>query len=83
MPAKNKLAPILWPLGVVGMLGVSLSVCAFTVVAATSDKSFAVEDDYYAKAVAWDDTAAQRVRAALADQCVVSRTTNQCISAAT
>lgn len=62
MPAKKSLAPILWPLGVVGALGVSLSVCTITVIAATSDKSFAIEDDYYAKAVAWDDTAAQRVR---------------------
>jgi len=62
MPTKRNLAPILWPLGVIGTLCVSLSVCTITVIAATSDESFAVEDDYYAKAVAWDDTAAQRVR---------------------
>lgn len=44
----------LWPVGVVGMLCVSLSVCAITVVAALSDPSYAIEDDYYQKAVDWD-----------------------------
>lgn len=44
----------LWPVGVVGMLCVSLSVCAITVVAAVSDPSYAIEDDYYQKAVDWD-----------------------------
>lgn len=58
MPAKPKPA-WLWPVGVVGILLVSLSVCAITVFAAVSDDSFAIEDDYYARAVAWDDTAAQ------------------------
>jgi len=52
----------MWPVAVVGIFCVSLSVCAFTIYAATSDASHAVEDDYYARAVAWDDTARQRVR---------------------
>jgi len=43
-----------WPLGVVGMLCVSLTVCAITVVAAVGDPSYAVEPDYYQRAVDWD-----------------------------
>lgn len=43
-----------WPLAVVGILGVSLTVCAITVVAAVSDPSYAIEDDYYQRAVDWD-----------------------------
>jgi nitrogen fixation protein FixH len=43
-----------WPLAVVGMLAVSMMVCAITVVAAVGDPSYAVEEDYYQKAVDWD-----------------------------
>jgi len=43
-----------WPLAVVGMLSVSMTVCAITVIAAVSDPSYAIEDDYYQKAVDWD-----------------------------
>lgn len=52
----------MWPVAIVGVFGVSLSVGALTVYLATSDPTFAVEDDYYARAVAWDDTAAARER---------------------
>ncbi|MEM9065182.1 MAG: FixH family protein [Planctomycetota bacterium] len=62
MATKRSFSHILWPLGVIGMLVVSLSVCTITVIAATSDSGFAIEDDYYAKAVAWDDTAFQRAK---------------------
>jgi nitrogen fixation protein FixH len=44
----------LWPLGVVGALAMSLTVCGITVMAAVSDPSYAIEDDYYQKAVDWD-----------------------------
>lgn len=43
-----------WPLAVVGMLSVSIVVCGITVIAAVGDPSYAVEDDYYQKAVDWD-----------------------------
>ncbi|MFI4915359.1 MAG: FixH family protein [Phycisphaerales bacterium JB060] len=43
-----------WPLAVVCILTVSMVVCGITVVAAVSDPSYAVEDDYYQKAVDWD-----------------------------
>ena len=45
----------LWPVSVVGILGVSMMVCAVTVVAAVGDPSYAIEDDYYQKAVEWDE----------------------------
>ena len=48
-----------WPVGVVGMLCVSLTVCGITVMAATGDPSYAIEDDYYQQAVDWDKRKAQ------------------------
>lgn len=54
----------LWPLGVVGVLAVSLTVCGITVIAAVSDPGYAIEDDYYEKAVHWDR---QRVLEAASD----------------
>lgn len=64
MPADLNHAgrPWVWPLAVVMIFTVSLSVSGFTIYAATSDASHAVEHDYYARAVAWDETAAQRSR---------------------
>lgn len=53
-------AKIVWPAFVVGILSVSLVVCAITVVAATSDPSYAVESDYYEKAISWDESARLR-----------------------
>ena len=58
-PTPNTDAPRLsrawvWPLAVVGMLSVSMTVCAITVIAAVGDPSYAIEDDYYQKAVDWD-----------------------------
>jgi len=55
LPAK-----VVWPAFVVGILSVSLTVCAITVVAATSDPSYAVESDYYEKAISWDESARLR-----------------------
>lgn len=45
-----------WPVAVVGMLSVSMTVCAITVIAAVSDPSYAIENDYYQKAVDWDQS---------------------------
>jgi nitrogen fixation protein FixH len=45
-----------WPLIVIGILGVSFTVCGITIYAAVSDASFALESDYYEKAVVWDET---------------------------
>ncbi|MEL7473076.1 MAG: FixH family protein [Planctomycetota bacterium] len=53
-----------WPLAVVAVFSVSLTICGITIYAATSDESHAIEDDYYARAVSWDETAAQRAESA-------------------
>ena len=53
-------ASVVWPLFVCGILFVSLSVCALTVYASLSDKSYAVETDYYERAVRWDESARER-----------------------
>jgi len=50
----------IWPMIVVGILGVSWVVCGITVYAALSDSSHAIEDDYYERAVSWDETMAAR-----------------------
>jgi len=52
---------VFWPFpGLVFVLiGLSLSIATVTVVLATNDPSFGLEEDYFAKAVAWDETAAQ------------------------
>lgn len=41
------------------LIGMSLSIAAVTVTLATRDPSFGLEEDYFAKAVAWDETAQQ------------------------
>jgi len=53
---------VFWPFpGLVFVLiGLSLTIAAVTVTLATNDPSFGVEEDYFAKAVAWDETAAQQ-----------------------
>jgi len=51
---------IFWPGLVVALLTMSVSIGAVTIYLATSDPSFAVEKDYYRKALAWDETAAAR-----------------------
>ena len=55
-----KLPPhIVWPGVVVGLLGLSVTMVTITVVAATSDPSFAVVDDYYERGLNWDAQVAQ------------------------
>lgn len=51
---------IAWPLGIVGVFFVSLTVCGVTITLASSDPTGGVEEGYYAKAVAWDDIAAEQ-----------------------
>lgn len=55
---------VFWPFpGLVFVLiGLSLTIAAVTVTLATNDPSFGVEEDYFAKAVAWDETVAQLER---------------------
>ena len=49
---------IAWPLFIVGLLSMSVATVAITVVAARSDGGPQVIDDYYQKAVNWDETVA-------------------------
>ncbi len=54
-----KLPPhIAWPLFIVGLLTMSVVTVTITVMAARSDGGAQVIDDYYQKAVNWDETAA-------------------------
>jgi len=48
-----------WPMFILGIALMSLSGATWLVYAAHSDPSFAVEPDYYSKAVRWDETAHQ------------------------
>ena len=50
-------AHVFWPGLVIVVLGLSLASGALTIVAATGDPSFAIEPDYYDKALAWDEHA--------------------------
>lgn len=51
-----------WPVGLAALLVGSAGVNIALVVITSRDASFAVEPDYYAKALAWDDTMAQQAR---------------------
>lgn len=56
----------IWPAIVIGLLSMQVGICGVSVYLATADRSFAIEPDYYRKAVAWDQTrAAQRAGATL------------------
>ena len=50
---------IRWPLFIVGLLAFQVGLGAFFFWKATSDPSFAVEENYYQKAVNWEDKQAQ------------------------
>jgi hypothetical protein len=49
-----------WPIGIVVVLGLTVGVNIWVAVVAGDDPSFAVEQDYYKKAVTWDSTLAQQ-----------------------
>lgn len=55
-----------WPAIVIGLLGGQILLCAITVYLAVSDRSFAIEPNYYRQASDWNARAQQeRVNAAL------------------
>lgn len=49
-----------WPCFIVALLSMQVILLSVMVYIATSDRSFAVEPDYYQKGLHWDDIAAQR-----------------------
>src|SRR5512139_3865953 len=51
-----------WPIAVAGILGLTVGANIWLIRVATSDPSFAVEENYYQRGVHWDDELAQRAR---------------------
>lgn len=51
-----------WPAMIIGLLSLNVCIVAVTVVLATRDASFAIEPDYYKKAIEWDRSARERDR---------------------
>ena len=51
-----------WPMGLAALLAASAGANIALVVITSRDTSFAVEPNYYAKALAWDDTMARQAR---------------------
>lgn len=52
----------LWPIGVATILAATVTANIWLMVVANDDPSFAIERDYYTKAVQWDSTMAQERR---------------------
>jgi nitrogen fixation protein FixH len=52
----------MWPIGIAGVLGLTVAANVALYYVAGRDPSFAIEPNYYAKAVAWDSTVAQTQR---------------------
>lgn len=52
----------LWPIGLAGVLTLTVAGNVALYLVARDDPSFAIEPDYYAKAIAWDSTIAQARR---------------------
>ena len=48
-----------WPIGVAAILALTVGVNIWVAIIAGDDPSFAVEQDYYRKAITWDSTMAQ------------------------
>lgn len=72
MTDKKDTSGRLWPFIIVGLLAVSVVANVILLAYATNDPAFAVEPDYYKKAVDWDDTqAAKAASAALGWRVVV------------
>jgi nitrogen fixation protein FixH len=57
-PVRSRFWP--WPGMVFVLLAGNMAIVSTMIYAATSDKSFSVEPDYYRKAVEWDRSATQR-----------------------
>ena len=51
-----------WPIGITGVLAVTVAANIWVAKIASEDPSFAIEQDYYQKAIAWDSTLAQANR---------------------
>ena len=51
-----------WPIAIAGILGLTIAANVWLIRVATGDPTFAIEPDYYRKAVRWDDELAQRRR---------------------
>lgn len=51
-----------WPIGITGVLAVTVAANIWVARIASDDPSFAIEQDYYQKAIAWDSTLAQATR---------------------
>lgn len=49
---------LVWPGMVFGLISISVTLMSITLFLAVTDKSFGVEENYYAKAVSWDESAA-------------------------
>lgn len=58
--ASRRRAEWLWPMIIVGLLLMNVTIVVVTVVLAAGDPSAAVEPDYYAKALAFEGTMKQR-----------------------
>lgn len=54
-----------WPIGITGVLATTVAANIWVAVLANDDPSFAIEPNYYEKAVAWDTTLAQSRRNAM------------------
>jgi len=48
-----------WPIGIAGVLATTVAANLWVATIASDDPSFAIERDYYKKAIAWDSTLAQ------------------------
>ena len=51
-----------WPIGITGVLAVTVAANIWVAKIANDDPSFAIEQDYYRKAITWDSTLAQATR---------------------
>jgi nitrogen fixation protein FixH len=48
-----------WPIGITAVLATTVAANVWVATIANDDPSFAIEQDYYKKAIAWDSTLAQ------------------------
>ncbi len=58
--APSKRSGRIWPLLIVMLIGLNSSIVAITIYFASSDRTVAIEPEYYAKALKFDDTIRQR-----------------------
>lgn len=59
-PATKGSRAWMWPVGLITLMCGSVGICVMTAVVAARDPSFALEPDYYERALEWDETAAAR-----------------------